>query len=404
MYWGPSTKFVTMNFYIFLIKGEPCLSILDEDVPVGRGDQEQELQHRRIVLRTCGSFTPSSLLYSTSMTSKPHLQLPIQTLQPPVTCLPGQTLFHIPHQFPLPHKIPSTSVPWGHRFQTIRWGRASQCLHASLLLLHQCQPLAMLPCQQLLLGRAPFHTWCLLPQYPILPHHQSYHSKSTTSLYIPQGIPSSHSHHLTSIAISTTLAPFRAALPIAAVAAAIFGTRVSTREKSHKVIDDLRRGANTTTSTGTVSTVTSTVTGIDPITTGIVGIEAAVQTGGGRKAVGTGLNMTEEECRLIIEVMSVAGNKILSACSGWSMVVVLWSMNLCSLLPLAFPFTVGHSQCSAVMEGAALLLSFTYILFASPLKPGRLVPLVLEESGLLSSTLISLGFTIEVNVYVAWLG
>lgn len=83
------------------------------------------------------------------------------------------------------------------------------------------------------------------------------------------------------------------------------------------------------------------------------------------------------------------------------MVVVLWSMNLCSLLPLAFPFTVGHSQCSAVMERTAILLSFTYILFASPLKPGRLVPLVLEESGLLSSTLISLGFTIEVNVYVA---
>uniref|UniRef100_A0A8C2TVX7 Ribonuclease 3 n=1 Tax=Coturnix japonica TaxID=93934 RepID=A0A8C2TVX7_COTJA len=46
--------------------GEPCLSILDEDVPVGRGDQEQELQHRLIVLRTCGSFTPSSPLYSTS--------------------------------------------------------------------------------------------------------------------------------------------------------------------------------------------------------------------------------------------------------------------------------------------------------------------------------------------------
>lgn len=92
------------------------------------------------------------------------------------------------------------------------------------------------------------------------------------------------------------------------MAAAIFGTRVSIREKSHKVIDDLRRGASTTTSTGTVSTVTSTVTGIGPITTGIVGIEAAVQTGGGRKAVDTGLNMTEEECRLIIEVMSVAGS------------------------------------------------------------------------------------------------
>lgn len=89
--------------------------------------------------------------------------------------------------------------------------------------------------------------------------------------------------------------------------------------------------------------------------------------------------MTEEECRLIIEVMSVAGNKILSACSGRAMVIVLWSMNLCSSLPLAFPSTVGHSQCSAVMERAALLLSFTYILFASPLKPGRLVPLVLEN-------------------------
>lgn len=83
------------------------------------------------------------------------------------------------------------------------------------------------------------------------------------------------------------------------------------------------------------------------------------------------------------------------------MVVVLWSMNLCSLLPIAFPSIVGHSQCSAVMERTAILLSFTYILFAPPLKAGRLVPLVLEESGLLSSTLISLGFTIEVNVYVA---
>lgn len=76
-------------------------------------------------------------------------------------------------------------------------------------------------------------------------------------------------------------------------------------------------------------------------------------------------------------------------------------MNLCSSLPIAFPSIVGHSQCSAVMERTAILLSFTYILFAPPLKAGRLVPLVLEESGLLSSTLISLGFTIEVHIYVA---
>lgn len=130
-------------------------------------------------------------------------------------------------------------------------------------------------------------------------------------------------------------------------------------------------------STGIVSTVTSTVTGIGPITTGIVGIEAAVQIGGGRKAVGTGRSMTEEECHLIIEVMSVAGK--LFACSGRAVIVVLWSMSLCSLLPLVFPSTVGHSQGSALMERAALLLSFRYVLFASPLQSGTLVPLILEN-------------------------
>lgn len=61
-------------------------------------------------------------------------------------------------------------------------------------------------------------------------------------------------------------------------------------------------------STGIVSTVTSTGTGIGPITTGIGGIEAGALTGGGRKAVGTGQIMTEEGYHLIIEVTSVAGS------------------------------------------------------------------------------------------------
>uniref|UniRef100_A0A8D2N2R8 Ribonuclease 3 n=1 Tax=Zonotrichia albicollis TaxID=44394 RepID=A0A8D2N2R8_ZONAL len=63
---------------------EPCLSILGEDVPVARGDQEQELQRRPTALRTCGSFTHSSPPCRTSMSSKPPLRQPTPTLPPPV--------------------------------------------------------------------------------------------------------------------------------------------------------------------------------------------------------------------------------------------------------------------------------------------------------------------------------
>lgn len=104
------------------------------------------------------------------------------------------------------------------------------------------------------------------------------------------------------------LAPSRAAPPPAVVAAAIFGTRVSIRERSHKAIDGLQTEASTMMSTGIGNTVTSTVTGIGPLTMGIVGIEAVVQIGEGRKAVGTGQIMTEEGYRLITEVMNVTGN------------------------------------------------------------------------------------------------
>lgn len=92
------------------------------------------------------------------------------------------------------------------------------------------------------------------------------------------------------------------------VAAAIFGTQVSIRERSRRVIDGLQRGASTTMSTDIVNTVTSTVTGIGPLTMGIAGIEAGVQIGGGRKAVGTGPIMIEEGYHLITEVTSVTGN------------------------------------------------------------------------------------------------
>lgn len=61
-------------------------------------------------------------------------------------------------------------------------------------------------------------------------------------------------------------------------------------------------------STDIVNMVTSMVTGIGPLIMGIVGIEAGVWIGGGRKAVGTGQIMTEEGYRLITEVMSVTGN------------------------------------------------------------------------------------------------
>lgn len=61
-------------------------------------------------------------------------------------------------------------------------------------------------------------------------------------------------------------------------------------------------------STGTASTGTFTVTGIAPPPTGIGGIAAAARTGGDRKAVGTGLIMTEEGYRLITEVMSETGS------------------------------------------------------------------------------------------------
>lgn len=62
------------------------------------------------------------------------------------------------------------------------------------------------------------------------------------------------------------------------------------------------------TNTDIVNMVTSTVTGIGPLTMGIVGIEAGVQIGGDRKAVGTGQIMTEEGYRLTTEVTSVTGN------------------------------------------------------------------------------------------------
>lgn len=61
-------------------------------------------------------------------------------------------------------------------------------------------------------------------------------------------------------------------------------------------------------STDIVNMVTSTVTGIGPLTMGIAGIEAGVQTGGGKKAVDTGQIMTEEGYRLITEVTSVTGS------------------------------------------------------------------------------------------------
>lgn len=61
-------------------------------------------------------------------------------------------------------------------------------------------------------------------------------------------------------------------------------------------------------STGTASTGTCTATGTAPLTTGIVGIAAAVRIGGGRKAVGTGRIMTEEGYRLITEVTSETGS------------------------------------------------------------------------------------------------
>lgn len=74
------------------------------------------------------------------------------------------------------------------------------------------------------------------------------------------------------------------------------------------MIDGLRTGASTTMSTDIVSTVTSMVTGIGPLTMGIVGIVDGVQIGGGRKAVGTEQIMTEEGYRLITEVTSVTGS------------------------------------------------------------------------------------------------
>lgn len=97
-------------------------------------------------------------------------------------------------------------------------------------------------------------------------------------------------------------------LPTAAVAAAIFGTQVSTRERNHRAIGGLQTGASTTRSTDIVTTVTSTAIGIAPLPMGIVGIEAAVRTGGGRKAVVTGQIMTEGGYLLITEVTSVTGS------------------------------------------------------------------------------------------------
>lgn len=111
--------------------------------------------------------------------------------------------------------------------------------------------------------------------------------------------------------------------------------------------------------------------------------------------------MTEEECHLIIEVMSVAGREILSAWSGRGVVVVLWSMNLCSSLPLAFPSIVGHSQCSALMEGAALVLCFRYVLSASPLQTGTLGPLSLKTEWVAEQYSDLIGIYLEVYVYVA---
>lgn len=378
---GHPTKIVWHWTFIFLIEGEPCLSIPGEDVPVVRGDQEQELQRRPTALRTYVSFTHNSPLYNTSMTSKLPLQQPIQTLRPPVTCPPGQTLCPILLQCHLPRKIPSASVPWGHHFQTTRWGRASLSLHASLLHLHPCQILAMLPCQELLLGKAPSLTWCLLLQYLILPPHQSYHSKSTTSLCTPRATHSSRSHHLTSIAISTTLAPFRAALPTAVAAAAIFGTRVSIRERSHKMIDGLQRGASTTTSTDIVNTGTSTVTDIGPLPMGIVGIEAGVRIGGGRKAVGTGQITTEEGYRLITEVTSVAGNVRYLPLAGGKL--QLLSHSICiNVLPSPVFFPVAWEVVGTQVCWKELLfwhLSGT-LLLPHLCKLGRFVALVHGDS------------------------
>lgn len=104
-------------------------------------------------------------------------------------------------------------------------------------------------------------------------------------------------------------------------------------------------------STGTASTVTFMATGIALLTTGTVGIAAAVRIGGGRKAVGTGQIMTEEGYRLITEVTSETGNLRHYLPAGGEVSSLFHSMCLhqCFLpLPLDFPLAweVASSQVS----------------------------------------------------------
>lgn len=124
-------------------------------------------------------------------------------------------------------------------------------------------------------------------------------------------------------------------------AAATSGTQVSTRERSHKVIGGPQREASTMMTTDIVNTVTSTLTGIGPLTMGIVGIEAGVRIGEGRKAVGTGQIMIEEGYRLITEVTSVTGNlSYLLSAEGKLSLSHSVCLHQCFSFTLVFPSSV----------------------------------------------------------------
>lgn len=98
--------------------------------------------------------------------------------------------------------------------------------------------------------------------------------------------------------------------------------------------------------TDTVSTVTCMVTGIGPLTMGIVGTEAGVRTGGGRKAVATGQIMTEEGYHLIIEVMSVTGNLSCSLPADRQLSLLSLLFICTTIFPLALVFPLAWEAAS----------------------------------------------------------
>lgn len=108
--------FFVFNFslLIFSNKAIECHSIQDEGVPEDEEDMEPDPQHQLSGPKICDCSTLSSLLCNINMNLQVPLPLRSRTLQPPIFCLQGQTLYPSLHPCLHQHKAlfpPAQSGP-----------------------------------------------------------------------------------------------------------------------------------------------------------------------------------------------------------------------------------------------------------------------------------------------------